>query len=212
MTKNQNTIKSDDDITLGTTKEEEDHKVNDIIDLFYLKQRVLFLDSDINDDTTTQFIKLFKMFEIQNSSKEITIYINSEGGDIYCALAIYDLIQKSTCPVRTITIGKAMSAGAWILLAGTSGLRFAYENARIMLHEGSAFMFGEERISNIDVQNEENKLMHRLYIDILKRHTKIDKDYKEIKQWLIKDIYMSSEEAKEMGIIDEIIKTRKTSK
>lgn len=205
-------VKSDnEDICFGTTKENEITKVDEIIELEYFKKRIIFIDEEISDELANSVIKKIKLFEQISSSLPITLMINSDGGDIYEALAIYDVIQLSPCMIRTIAVGKALSAAAWLLLSGTPGERYAYPNTRIMIHEGSTFLMGDDKISDLEVRNNEVQLMHKQYINILKKHTKIDKDYKQIKDWLSKDIYMSSEEAKNFGIIDNVIESRKES-
>lgn len=179
--------------------------VENFIDMYCFKDRTIFLDEDIGEESAALIIKKIKVLEMINNKKDIVIYINSEGGDIYDGLAIYDTMRTCKCDIRTIALGKAMSAAAWLLLAGTPGKRYAHKNTRIMVHEGSTVYLGEEKLSDLDARNKETKLLNKIYIDILKEHTKIDKTYKEIEQWLSKDVYMNSEEAKKLGIIDDVI-------
>lgn len=203
-------MEEDCDLLMPLMDGDEPTKSDNLIDIHFLKTRTIFLDEDVGEDSAIKLIKRIKFLESLNPNKEIIFYINSEGGDVYDALAIYDTMQSCKCDIKTIALGKAMSAAAWILLAGTPGKRCAHPHTRIMLHEASACLDG--KTSDLKDQYMEVETLDNLYMDIFKKHTKIDKDYKELKLWLSKDVYMSSQKAEEMGIIDEIVTIRETDR
>lgn len=166
-----------------------------------LKDRIIFLGTPINDDIANLVIAQLLFLESEDPKKEIYIYINSPGGVVTSALAIYDTMQYIKPDVNTICLGQAASAAAVLLAAGTKGKRFALPNARIMVHQ---VMGGAEgQATDIEIQTKEIMRIKEQTNNILAKHTgqpigKIAKDTD-------RDYYMGGKEAKTYGIIDEII-------
>ncbi len=169
-----------------------------------LKERIIFLGSDIDDTTADLVMAQLIFLEYEDPEKDITIYINSPGGVVSSGLAIYDTIQYIKPDVSTICIGQAASMGAILLAAGTKGKRFALPHARIMLHQplggagGQAADIAIHAKEIIRVKNNLNKIIQNhsgQEIEVIARDT--DRNF-----------YMSAEEAKSYGIIDDILTTR----
>lgn len=170
-----------------------------------LKDRIVFLGSAIDDDIANLVIAQLLFLEAEDPERDIHLYINSPGGVVSAGLAIYDTIQYLRCSVSTICIGQAASMGAVLLAAGKPGKRFALPNARIMIHQPSGGAQGQA--SDIKIQAAEMLRIKTTLDDILARHTgqsreKIDTDTD-------RDNFMSAEEARKYGLIDEIIEKRK---
>lgn len=184
---------------------EKNLELKDILNIKLFSKRKIFLVGEIDEEVVDDLIRQIMILEVVDGRKPIELYINSCGGTVYDTLALYDVMQKTSCEIHTFCLGKAMSAAAWILMAGTKGKRYAYKNSRILLHEGSDWLDGEEKVSDAEIRVKENNKLNEIFIRMLKKHTNIDKTFKEIKKWLTKDVYLSSEEAKKMGLIDKII-------
>ncbi len=176
-----------------------------------LKERIIFIgeyEGVITTDAANLLIAQLLYLESQDPEKDINIYINSPGGSVPAALAIYDTMQYIKSPITTICIGKAMSAGALLLASGNKGKRFALPNARIMIHQ--PLVSGEGLTgSATDVDIEARELLHakNRLIEILVRQT--GQPIEKIRQDTERNFYMSAEEAKSYGLIDEVITTRK---
>ncbi len=176
-----------------------------------LKDRIVFVgeyEGVITTDAANLLIAQLLYLEAQDPEKDISLYINSPGGFVPAALAIYDTIQYIHSPITTICIGKAMSAGALLLSAGSKGKRFALPHARIMIHQ--PLVTGEGITgSATDIDIEARELVHakNRLIEILAKHT--GQPIEKISQDTERNFYMSAEEAKAYGIIDEVITTRK---
>lgn len=168
-----------------------------------LKKREIFLWGEINDESAEAIVKRLLFFNSQGN-EEIKIYINSPGGVISAGLAIYDAMQHIDSPVSTICMGQAASMGAIILCAGTKGKRYIWEHARVMIHQPliSGNMFGPA--SDLQIQAEEMLRIRDCLNEILAKHT--GQPIKKITEDTDRDFFMSAEEAKNYGIVDEVIK------
>ena len=170
-----------------------------------LKDRIIFLGGAINDVVANSVIAQLLFLESQDPKKDILLYINSPGGSVTAGMAIYDTMQHVRCDVSTICVGMAASMGATLLTAGTKGKRFSLPNSEILLHQ----VMGEAGGQAVEIEISARhiiKIKNRLN-EILAKHTgqpltKIEKDTD-------RDFYMNAQEAKEYGIIDAIIKTKK---
>jgi ATP-dependent Clp protease protease subunit len=169
-----------------------------------LMDRIVFLGTPINDDVANVIIAQLLFLEADNSERDIYIYINSPGGVISSAFAIYDTMQHISAPVNTICMGMAASAGSFLLAAGDKGKRAALPHARIMLHQPSSGTQGTA--ADIEIAAKEILYLRDQLNELYSQHTGQPVD--KIKADLDRDLYMSSEEAKEYGIIDKVIQQR----
>ena len=170
-----------------------------------LKDRIIFIDGEINDATADIVVAQILYLESENPEKEISIYINSPGGPVTAGLAIYDTMQYVRCPVQTICMGQAASMGAVLLAGGSKGKRFALPSSRIMIHQpwGGA----EGQAVDISIQAKEIGRLKKLTIQFFAENT--GNTYEKIAKDMERDFFMSAEEAKEYGIIDQIMPRRK---
>lgn len=171
------------------------------------KKRIVLLSGDFDFKLASDIVSLLLIMDFEDSEKEITIYINSDGGDVDCLLAIYDTIQIIKSPVKTVCIGCAYSAGAMILAAGTPGLRFASENSNIMIHQIQLGGAGASSGSDFEIEAKAIKSLKENLSILLARHT--GQYLSKIKRDCERDKYMNAQQAKEYGIIDNIIKSTK---
>jgi ATP-dependent Clp protease protease subunit len=171
-------------------------------DLFsrLLKDRIVILNDEVNDHTASILIAQFLFLEKTDVGLPIEFYINSPGGSVSAGLAIYDVMQIINAPVNTTCLGLAASMGA-VLLAGGTGVRSCLPHARVMIHQVSSGFHGTAADINIQAA-ETNKLYDQL-LDILS--AKCNQDKKKVKKDCDRDYYMSATEAKNYGIIDQII-------
>src|SRR5918999_4407246 len=165
-----------------------------------LKDRIIFLGDAIDDELANLVTAQILFLEGEDPGKDISLYINSPGGVVTSGLAIYDTMQYLRAPVSTICIGQAASMGAVLLAAGATGKRYALPNSRIMVHQGSGGFRGNT--PDVEIQVKEmlhltDRLMH-----ILARHT--GQGYEKVKKDSERDYFMSAEEAKEYGLVDEV--------
>jgi ATP-dependent Clp protease protease subunit len=169
-----------------------------------LKENIIFLGTPIDDAIANLVCAQLLHLESENPDRDINIYINSPGGDITALFAIYDTLQYIKPEVSTICYGQAASAAAVLLAAGTPGKRLALPHSRVLLHQpwGS----GSGQAADIEIQAREIMRMRDLLEDILSRHTGQPKE--RIAKDTDRDFVLSAEEAKEYGIIDEVISTR----
>lgn len=174
-----------------------------VYDIFsrLLMDRIVFLGSPINDDVANIVIAQLLFLDSDNSEKDIYLYVNSPGGYVYPGLAIYDTIQFLRAPVATICVGMAASMGAFLLAAGTKGKRAALPNSRIMIHQPSGGSQGTA--SDIEIQAREILFARDRINHILAQHT--GQSVEQIAQDADRDRFMSPAEAKEYGIIDNVI-------
>lgn len=169
-----------------------------------LKERVIFITGPIEDGMATLISAQLLFLEAENPKKEISIYINSPGGVVTSGLAMYDTMQYIRCPITTVCIGQAASAASWLLAAGEKGQRFSLPNARIMLHQPSGGYQGQA----MDMANyalEIVKIKKRLN-QIYAKHT--GQPIEVIEKLLDRDKFFSPEEAKDMGLIDQVFEKR----
>lgn len=169
-----------------------------------LKERIIFLGSDINDAVADVIMAQLIYLEYEDAEKDITIYINSPGGYVSSGLAIYDTIQFIKPHVATVCIGQASSMGAVLLAAGTKGKRFALPNSRIMLHQPLGGAGGQA--ADIAIHAKEIMRIKDTLNNILCKHTGQNSDI--MRRDTDRNFYMSAEEAKEYGVIDEILTSR----
>jgi ATP-dependent Clp protease protease subunit len=170
-----------------------------------LNDRIVFLGSEVNDDAANIIIAQMLYLESEDPDKEITLYITSPGGSITAGLAIYDTMQYVRAPVATVCIGLAASMAAWILAAGTKGLRRALPNSRIMIHQPISGVRGQA--SDIEIHAREIIYLRKRMNEILAHHT--GRPENKIKEDTERDRYMTADAAMEYGIIDGVIQSRK---
>jgi len=166
-----------------------------------LKDRIVFLGSPVDDSVANSLVAQFLFLQSQDPKKDIDIYIHSPGGVISAGLAIYDTMQMLSCDVRTYCIGQAASMGAVLLAAGTHGKRFALPNARIMIHQPAGGMEGTA--ADIHIQAQEILRVREVLNQILARHT--GKGVEAIARDSDRDKFMSAQEAREYGLVDEVL-------
>ena len=168
-----------------------------------LKDRIVFLGSPIDDNVS--YILIAQMLFLQNDNKnqDINLYINSPGGSITAGLAIYDTMQFVHCDVATFCIGSAYSMGAVLMAAGAKGKRFSLPHTRIMLHQPWGGTTGTA--TDISIQAEEIMFMKKSINEILVKHS--NQTMEKIEKDIDRDFYMSAQEAKEYGIVDEVIES-----
>lgn len=173
------------------------------LDSEFMKDRVLFMHGDFNEENCSKFIKEFLSLMRKDKKKDIITYIDSYGGEIHSFIQIYNVISSFKGNVHSIVTGKTMSAGAYLLLSGTKGFRFAYKYSTIMLHEISSYS-GYDKLHNHEEDLKESKRLQEILYEIVLKHTKIKK--RDIEQLLQKDSYFTAKQALKLGIIDRIIK------
>ena len=169
-----------------------------------LKERIIFLAGPIDDVVANSVIAQLLFLASQDSKKDIQLYVNSPGGSVTAGLAIYDTMQYVKCPISTVCVGMAASMGATLLAAGAKGKRFALPNSEILLHQVAGGATGQA--TEIEITAKQIIKIKDKLNKILAKHTgqslsKVEKDTD-------RDFYLSSEEAKNYGIIDEVIKAK----
>src|SRR4051794_9102476 len=169
-----------------------------------LMDRIVFLGTPVNDDVANIIIAQLLFLEADNAGRDIFLYINSPGGSVSAGLAIYDTIQFLTSPVNTICMGMAASMGCFLLSGGTKGKRMALPHSRIMMHQPSGGAQG--MASDIDIVAKEILYMRSKIYELMAKHT--GKPVESVERDFDRDRYMSSEEAKDYGIIDQLITRR----
>lgn len=172
-----------------------------------LKERIIFLNGQVNDQVSCLITAQLLFLEAENPKKDISLYINSPGGVVTSGLAIYDTMQYISPKIATICLGQAASMGSLLLCAGEKGMRFTTPNSRVMVHQPSGGAQGQA--TDIQIQAKEiQKLKDRLN-EIYVKHT--GQTVKNIEAALDRDNFMSAEEAKKFGLIDEIYAKRPES-
>lgn len=166
-----------------------------------LKDRIVFIGSPIEDVVSNLIIAQLLFLEAEDPGKEINIYLNSPGGLVTSGLAIYDTMQYIRCPVSTICIGQAASMGALLLTAGNKSRRYALPNARILIHQPMGGFQGQA--TDVDIQAREILKMRERLNEIFAKHT--GQLIEKIRHDTERDYFMSGEEAKAYGLIDEVI-------
>ncbi|MCY1033596.1 ATP-dependent Clp endopeptidase proteolytic subunit ClpP [Corallococcus sp. BB11-1] len=182
---------------------ETTHRGERAYDLYsrLLKDRIILLGTPINDDVANLIVAQLLFLESEDPDKGINLYINSPGGSVTAALAMYDTMQYVKCPVSTICVGQAASAGALLLLAGSKGKRYALPNSRIMIHQPLGGAQGQA--TDIEIQAKEILRLRTYLNGLFVKHTghtieRIEKDTE-------RDYFMSAEEARQYGLIDEVV-------
>jgi len=169
-----------------------------------LKDRIIFLGTEIDDATANTIIAQLLFLEATDPDKDIYIYINSPGGSVSSTIAIYDTIQYIRSDVATICIGMAASGAALILSSGAKGKRFALPNSRIMVHQPLGGAQGQ--VTDIEIQTRELKRIKDTINKILTYHT--GQKFEKVEKDTDRDFYMTAQESKEYGLVDEVIKSR----
>ena len=182
---------------------EQSHRGERTYDLYsrLLKDRIILLGTEVNDDVANVIVAQLLFLESEDPEKPIHLYINSPGGSVTAGLAIYDTMQHVRAPVSTICMGQAASMGAVLLLAGAAGRRYALPNARIMMHQPHGGARGQA--TDIELQAREILRLRGYVNAIIQKHTghaleRIEKDTE-------RDYYLSAEEARQYGLVDEVV-------
>ena len=169
-----------------------------------LKERIIFITGGVHDEMSTVIIAQLLFLEAENPEKAISMYINSPGGIVSSGLAIYDTMQYVKPPVSTMCVGQAASMGSLLLSAGEKGQRFALPNSRIMVHQPSGGFQGQA--TDIEIHAKEILDLKKRLNTIYSKHT--GQTVKKINEILERDKFLNPEEAKELGLIDEIVEKR----
>ena len=170
-----------------------------------LVDRIVFLGTPVDDTVSNVIIAQLLFLQMTDPKKDIHLYINSPGGSVTAGLAIYDTVQFLTCDVNTYCIGQAASMGAVLLAAGTKGKRYALPNARIMIHQPWGGVQGQA--TDISIQAQEILRLKDRINDILAKHC--GKAGDTVAKDTDRDRFMSAEDAKAYGLVDEVVKSRK---
>jgi ATP-dependent Clp protease protease subunit len=186
---------------------EQTHRGERSYDIYsrLLKDRIVFLGTPIDDDVANVVIAQLLFLESEDPDKDISLYINSPGGSVTSGLAIYDTMQYVKPQVSTICLGQAASMGAFLLAGGAQGKRFAVPNARIMIHQLSGGFQGQA--TDIDIQAREALRLKARLNEILAKHTR--QSIERIEKDTDRDYFMGPGEAKEYGLIDDVIVHKK---
>ncbi len=166
-----------------------------------LKDRIIFLGAPIDDVFANLIIAQLLFLEAEDPEKDINLYVNSPGGSVTAGLGIYDTMQYVKPPINTICLGQAASMGAFLLTAGTKGKRFALPNARVMIHQPMGGFSGQA--TEIDIHAREILKIRERLNEIMAKHT--GQPLEKIAQDTERDYFLSAEEAKQYGLIDEVI-------
>ncbi len=182
---------------------EQTHRGERSYDIYsrLLKDRIVFLGTPIDDDVANVVIAQLLFLESEDPDKDISLYVNSPGGSVTSGLAIYDTMQYVKPQVSTICLGQAASMGAFLLAGGAAGKRFAVPNARIMIHQPLGGFQGQA--TDIEIQAKEILRLKARLNEILARHTR--QPIERIEKDTDRDYFMGAGEAKEYGIIDDVI-------
>ncbi len=170
-----------------------------------LENRIVFLQGIIHDANANELVMKLLYLQSENRRKDIHFYINSPGGSVSATLAIYDTMQILSCPVATYCVGLAASGGAVLLAGGSKGKRFALPNAKVMIHQPYGQVGGQ--VSDIEIQAQEILRNRDVMNQILSGHT--GQPIERIAKDTDRDFYMSAEEAKSYGLVDEILTKQK---
>ncbi len=166
-----------------------------------LSDRIIFLSEEVNDVTASLVVAQMLYLEAQDPDKDIQFYINSPGGSVTSGLAIYDTMQYIKCDVSTICIGLAASMGAFLLSSGTKGKRIALPNAEVMIHQPSGGARGQA--TDIEIHAEHILAMKKRLTQILADNT--GKDFETVRRDCERDNFMTAQQAKEYGLVDQVI-------
>ena len=170
-----------------------------------LKDRIVFIDGEINDAMADLVVAQILFLESENPEKDISIYINSPGGAVTAGLAIYDTMKYVKCDIQTICMGQAASMAAILLAGGTKGKRYALPSSRVMIHQPRGGVEGQE--SDISILAKEIIRLKKLSIEYLANDT--GKPTEKIAEDIERDFFMSAQEAADYGVIDHVMTSRK---
>ena len=166
-----------------------------------LRERIIFLTGEVEDHMSSLVCAQLLYLESENPDKEIAMYINSPGGSVTAGLAMYDTMQYIKCPVATVCVGMAASMGSILLTGGEAGKRYALPNAEVMIHQPLGGFRGQATDILIHANNIEK--MKRRLIGIYEKHT--NKDHDTIDKAIDRDNFMTADQAKDWGLIDEVV-------
>ena len=170
-----------------------------------LKERIIFVSGPVHDAMAIAIVAQLLFLEADNPKKDIFMYINSPGGVVSSGLSIYDTMQYVRPKISTLVVGQAASMGSLLLAAGTTGMRYSLPNSRVMVHQPSGGFQGQA--SDIAIHAQEVLALKKRLNEIYVHHT--GQDYETVEQALDRDNFMTPEQAKEWGLIDEIVEHRK---
>jgi ATP-dependent Clp protease protease subunit len=165
-----------------------------------LENRIVFLQGEIHTGNANEVVMKLLYLQSENKKKDINFYLNSPGGDVIATLAVYDVMQILTCPIKTYCVGQAASGAAVLLAGGTKGKRYALPNARVMIHQPYGGVGGQ--VSDIEIQADEILRNRETINQIFAKHT--GKSVEEIARDTDRDFFLTAAGAKEYGIVDEI--------
>ena len=185
-------------------KSQRGERVYDIFSRL-LEERIIFLAGPVTDSLANLVIAQILFLASKDAKKDIKLHINSPGGSVTAGLAIYDTMQYISCDISTICIGMAASMGATLLTAGEKGKRFALPNSEILLHQVAGGIKGQA--TDIDIEAKQILKIKGILNEILAKHT--GQPIKKVEKDTDRDFYLSAEEAKKYGIIDQVIKPKK---
>lgn len=166
-----------------------------------LENRIVFLQGEIYDGNANELVMKLLYLQSENKRKEIHFYINSPGGSVTSTMAIYDTMNILTCPVATYCVGLAASGGAILLAGGSEGKRYALPNSKVMIHQPHGGVGGQ--VSDIEIQADEILKTRAVLNEILSKHT--GQSVEKVAQDTDRDFYMNAAEAKEYGVVDDIL-------
>lgn len=176
-----------------------------------LKDRIIMLQTPVTDDVASSIISQLFFLEMENPDQDIHMYINSPGGSVTAGLAIYDIMQFVKCDVRTYCLGQAASMGSLLLAAGTAGKRYILPNSRVMIHQPLISGGGlSGQVTDIEIHAKEMLYLKEKLTNIYVQHTGLSFD--KLRDSMERDKYLSPQDAKEYGIVDEIVEFRKKLK
>jgi ATP-dependent Clp protease, protease subunit len=166
-----------------------------------LKDRIIFIGTAIDSQVANVVVAQLLLLDTQNPEREIQLFINSPGGEIYSGLAIYDVMQFVRAPIRTTCVGIAMSMGSVLLMAGTKGRRTALPHSRIMIHQGSSGFRGNT--PDVEVQAKEIMGIRDIMMDLYVKHTGQPRE--KLLKDMERDLFMDPKDAQKYGLIDEVV-------
>ncbi len=176
-----------------------------------LKDRIVILGSAVTDDVANAIVAQFLFLEMDNPDKDIHFYINSPGGSVSAGLGIYDIMQFIKCDVATYCIGMAASMGSLLLTAGAKGKRFSLPSSRIMIHQPLLHGGGlSGQVTDIEIHAKELVKTKEKLTRIYEKHT--GKDYQTLFAAMERDNYMDAQAAKDFGLLDHVVESRKANK
>ncbi len=186
---------------------ENDGRVERAYDIYsrLLKDRIIFLGEDVNEHTANLVVAQMLFLEAEDPRKDIIFYINSPGGSVYDGMAIYDTMQFVKCDVQTVGIGVQASMGAFLLSSGAKGKRFMLPHATTMIHQPSSGTRG--KVTDMEIDLKEGLRLKKLLNEVLAKNT--GQKLATIEKDVERDYWMTAEEAKKYGLIDDIITNRK---